>query len=187
MQKLYVYADESGRGRAPFIVAIVIVDDQRESLENLCLQIERESRKGFIKWSKANYEYRIAYMRAILSEAGFREMLYFVIFDQVKNYDTATVDALIRAIEQMNISSDQRLAIFVDGLDVTRQREYATQLRQHITASITVRGVPRDASTSLIRLADALAGFVSDAEEENSEEVVTLYERARRHGMLIRA
>ena len=40
MQKLYVYADESGRGMLPFVVAVVVVDDERDNLADTCQQIE---------------------------------------------------------------------------------------------------------------------------------------------------
>ena len=75
--------------------------------------------------------------------------------------------------------------MFVDGLTDAKQCEYSTLLRQKVESFVNVRGVRRDESSSLIRLADALAGFVRDAQGEHSEGVVMLYERAQRVGAIV--
>ena len=62
MQKLYVYADESGAGNQPFSVAVVIVGEGRELMVSTCEQIELDTQKGLLKWGKTNYERRLAYM-----------------------------------------------------------------------------------------------------------------------------
>ena len=71
MTKLYAYTDESGRGALPFVVAVVIVQDDRDDLSDACEKIERETGKGFVKWAKAKYERRLAYMRTILTDERF--------------------------------------------------------------------------------------------------------------------
>lgn len=185
MPKLYTYTDESGRGRVPFVVAVVIVGDGRDDMRSTCQRIERESKKGRDKWRKADYDERLAYMRAVVADAQFAGALCFVTFDQVSDYDTATVSAIARAIEHAHPASETRVEIFVDGLTDAMQKEYAKQLRKLVTSFVSVRGVPRDESEPLIRLADAVAGFVNHAQNEHSEAVVTLYERARSAGVLV--
>ncbi len=76
--------------------------------------------------------------------------------------------------------------MFVDGLNDKKKREYSTQIRQRIASFVDVRGIARDESNPLIRLADALAGFVSDARDEDSMDVVVMFERAQRNGVLTR-
>ena len=184
MTKLYAYTDESGRGALPFIVAVVVVGDGRDELADMCERIERDTGKGRTKWQKADYGKRLAYLRAIVNDGQFAGALYCATFAQVEDYDAATVAAIARAIERTDPTGAQRVAVLVDALPKKKESEYATQLRRRVTSSVNVRGVKRDESSPLIRLADALAGFVNDVQEEQSEEVVTLFARAQRAGMI---
>jgi hypothetical protein len=185
MTKLYAYTDESGAGAIPFVVAVVVVHDDRDVLSDVCQQVETESGKGRTKWAKANYDKRLTYVRAIVNDVRFRGALCFVSFEQVTDYDTATVSAIARAIERADPNGQQKVAVFVDGLNDKKQREYSALLRQQVESFVNVRGIKRDESSPLIRLADALAGFVRDAQGEHSEGVVVLFERAQRTGAIV--
>ena len=48
-----------------------------------------------------------------------------------------------------------------------------------------VRGITRDESNALIRLADSIAGFVRDALESETGEIKELYNRIKSEGKLI--
>ena len=48
-----------------------------------------------------------------------------------------------------------------------------------------VRGIARDESNALIRLADAVAGFVQDVLEAEVHEMKTLFEDATHDGILV--
>ena len=185
MTKLYCYVDESGTGSVLFAVAVVITSDSRDDLVDVCQRIEIETGKGRTKWSKASYEKRLAYLRAIVNDERFKNTLCYAIFDQVNDFDYATVLAIARAIEHADPTGGQKIVVFVDGLNDKKRREYSTQVRGRVSSFVEIRGVHRDESNALIRLADAVAGFVRDAQDKDSSDVVALFERAKRTGVIV--
>ena len=61
--------------------------------------------------------------------------------------------------------------IYIDGLSRTKRREYGARFRRVGLPVRRVRGITRDESNALIRLADSIAGFVRDALESESGEI----------------
>lgn len=57
MQKLYAYVDESGQDTkgALFVVGVVVLETERESILKELEQIEEKSGKRVRKWNKAPY------------------------------------------------------------------------------------------------------------------------------------
>ncbi len=79
MHKFFCYVDETGqdtRGEL-FIVAVVIADEERDQLCQVCEDIERDSRKGRRKWIKTRYNRRLAYIRQVLERPIFEGKLHF--------------------------------------------------------------------------------------------------------------
>jgi hypothetical protein len=72
--------------------------------------------------------------------------------------------------------------VFVDGLVYSERQRFAAGLRK---LNVVVRKVQgrRDESDEFIRLADAIAGFVRDALEEE-QDMRVLFERARRRRLI---
>ncbi len=185
MSKFYCYVDESGRGTSPFFVAVVVVANERDTISLFCEKAENESRKGRIKWQKTKYDRRLAYLRMILGDSRFIRALFFSFFDQVEDYDLATVIAITRVIDYVNPMGAKKVEIFVDGLSDKQQRNYSVHIRQQTLSFINIRGVVRDESNALIRLADALAGFVNDAQCKQSQDILELFLRAQKSGVII--
>ncbi len=182
--KLYAYVDESGRGSLPFTVAVVVVNTTRDTLADVCEQTERSTGKGRPRWQKSDYFKRLAYMRAIVNNPSFASALAFVTFHKVDDYDQATISTIARALAKADPFGAAKVTVYVDALSETKRREYSAKLKQIGASFVTVRSVRKDESNPLIRLADALAGFVQDAQGEQSEEVTRLFERARRGGVI---
>ena len=126
-------------------------------------------------------------MRAVVNDSRFVGVLRFVTFDAIEDYDydQATAQAIARAVMNFDPLGAFKLTIYVDGLSESKRREYANQLKAGVSSFVTVRGVPRDEASPLIRLADAAAGFIQDAQGEQSREVVELFARAQRVGVLV--
>jgi len=62
MQNLYCYVDETGQDThgAFFLVAVVIVEEERVYLQAALEQIEQQSQKGHLKWQKTAFARRTA-------------------------------------------------------------------------------------------------------------------------------
>ena len=179
-QKLYCYVDETGQdteGRL-FIVAVVVTAQDRDTLLQLCERFEKVSGKHKDKWGKAKYARRLSYLRLVLADPRFKNTLRYCLFQQTRDYDAAMVAAICEAIFWLKPTSPYTSLVYVDGLRKTKRHEYGRRLRLSGLPVRQVRGVARDESNALIRLADALAGFVRDALTGEDEAAQALYNRA---------
>lgn len=170
MQKLYCYVDETGQDTEGnlFIVSVVIADHERDATIKLCERIERETRKGRVKWIKADYPRRLEYIRRILQEPVFKEKLNFAIYRNSREYLALTVLTVARAIFA-NVQKEYKATVLIDGLPRSQEKWVGSELR-HLRIQIRkVRGVRKDENDALIRLADAICGFVRGAIEGNPE------------------
>jgi hypothetical protein len=187
MEKLYCYVDESGKetkGKI-FVVAVVVTGGERDELADICEQLETVSEKHKDKWGEAKHERRMRYIRYILADDRFKGMLRYSIFRKTTDYDTSTVEAIANAIQFKKTSERYAAAVYVDGLSKTKRRQYAVELRRHGIRIRKVMGVARDESNALTRLADAIAGFISDALADEKSEIGELFERAKSEGALV--
>ncbi len=173
MQKLYIYVDESGqdtRGRL-FIVATVLISDPKfkDEAPALCERIEQESKKGKIKWGKSKPSFRLDYLNRIFAEKQFHGNLRFAVFRDTNDYDQAMMASIARVLHWENVV-DYTTLVFVDALSETKCQEYTRLLRKHDVRIQKIRGISKDENDALIRLADALAGFIRDALEDKSPD-----------------
>lgn len=185
MAKRYVYVDETGqdtRGRL-FIVAAVVLSEIDET-RAACEKIESLSGKAISKWGKTRPAIRLAYIREILKAPLLKGSLRFAVFNDRKDYDALTTETIARAIGKTTVPKLKN-RVYVDALSKAKRREYAQLLRQRGIQTDEVRGIERDESNALIRLADAIAGFVRDALEAKDGEERILYERALMRGQII--
>ena len=162
--------DETGQDTQGeiFVVSVVVTGQQRDTLLRLCEQLEKVSGKQKDKWGAAKHERRMRYLGHVFADDRFKGILRYTVFRQTRNYDAATGSAIARAVRDTRPIGNYKTLIYVDGLSKTKRHEYAVNLR-HLGLSVRqVRGIARDESNSLIRLADALAGFVRDALEGES-------------------
>jgi hypothetical protein len=192
MQKLYCYVDESGQDTVAqsgrkiiFVVAIAVFSANRDELEKVCINYENVSGKRK-KWSRTRRTNRIHYIRLVLNDERFRKSLCFSASGPTMHpdYDARTVLGIAKAITWKNSLKAYTAEVYVDGITQNKQSEYATELRK---AGIHgVRRVHRgqDESYPLLRLADALAGFIREAIEGEDLETVRLLEQAQRRGMI---
>lgn len=185
MAKRYVYVDETGqdtRGRL-FIVAAVVLSEIDDTCA-ACEKIEALSGKAISKWGKTRPAIRLTYIREILKTPLLTGALRFAVFSDTKDYDTLTIETIARAIGKTTVSK-LKTRVYVDALSKAKRREYAQLLRQKGIQTDEVRGIERDESNALIRLADAIAGFVRDALEAEDSVERRLYEQALKRGQLI--
>ena len=184
-QKIYCYVDESGQDTSAnpnreqiFVVAVTIVDKNRDEIERLCEQYETISKKGKFKWGKANRIARLRYLKLIFADDRFKDALRYVVFGNVKKqFDETTVRAIARAVLWSSPKFPYAALVYVDGLSREKRHSYSARLRNLGVSVYQVRGVAQDESSPLTRLADALAGFVRDA-KTGDMEAQAMFERA---------
>lgn len=171
MQKLYCFVDENGQdteGRI-FVVAVVILGEDKDDLFELCEHLEVESRKGKFKWGKAQQAYRLEYLRRIFANDAFQGRLCYVVFRETKDYESATIQAIARAVTTQKIPQLFSTLVYIDGLSKMKRQPYAVQLRRFGVRPRKVQGVTKDENNALVRLADAVAGFVRDVMDGDEE------------------
>jgi len=187
MQKLYCYVDETGQESKSknFIVSIILIEKERDQLLKVCEQLEQISGKRKDKWGSAKHQRRMRFLRYVLADDRFKGTLRYSITPNTREYDRSTIEGIVSAIGWKKPKEKFTTVIYVDGLSKTKRRECAVGLRRMGVPVAKVRGIAKDESNALTRLADTIAGFVSDAIKECSTEIFTLYKRALREQVLI--
>ena len=183
-KKLYCYVDETGqdtKGRF-FLVAIVITGEEREELIKELEKIEAESLKGINKWKKTSPQRRITYVERILESHLFVNKISYAAFSSGQDYQEMTIVATSKAIISAAPLNNYEASVYIDALGGEERMKVATGLRQRHIKIKKVRGIS-DQSNAIIRLADAVAGFVRDC-LEGDKELRNIYEKALEQGLI---
>lgn len=184
-QKLYCYVDETGQDTQGefFIVAVIVSGEDRDALASKLEKIEQASGKGKAKWMKVRRRQRLPYIQQVLSLAELKNALYFSFYRGTKSYMALTVLSTAKAILLATPAPSQS-TVYVDGLPRPRLRWFGTELRHLSVHSSKVVGVRREEASTLMRLADALAGFVRLALLGQDKEMTALFHQAERGGYI---
>jgi hypothetical protein len=181
--KLFCYVDETGQDTLGdlFIVAVIVVPSNREQVRLICEAIERQSGKHRLKWYESSQPVRIAYVRSLLSQLPDDVQLCFAHYQNSLDYLTLTVDAIANTINQSakqgpERTADVKVTALVDGLPRSQERAVGSRLRRRGLRIDKVRGVKREENDVLLRLADALCGFVRQARTGGAEAQTMLNE-----------
>jgi len=186
MQKLYAYADETGQETAGgfFLVAVVVVGSERDELLRWLTEVEQETGKGPSAWHKSRHEARSAYVDRVLGDSRLRGSIFYSAYPGTRAYRDLTLLTIAKALGARTRSRDYKVTVVIDGLRRAEARQAAVGLRRIRVPVRKVRGA-REESSALVRLADAMAGFIRDAEEDMAEWRERL-ERAKARGTVRR-
>ena len=170
-RKFYAYVDESGQDTKGkfFVLSVLILENNRELISKKLKEIEKQSKKQNIKWSKAYFKFRKKYMEEILKSNFLKETLFFEIFKNGKSYLKFTAQATCKAIlnKTKNII-DYKTTIYIDGFNQAELEKFSNELKkQQLKSARKLRGVKKDGNNIFIRLADAICGLVRQAQEKN--------------------
>jgi hypothetical protein len=181
--KIYCYVDESGQDTRGdlFVVALVVVAEDKERLTETLEMIERETGKGRVKWHKTLYERRLAYIQRVLTEPTVQGKCNFMMRFQSRDYFQVTVQAIMEALKAQP-ADDYQATVLIDALPASQAVVVGNLLRKAGVPVKKVRGI-RDEADAVVRLADALCGFVRAAYEEQPE-MLWLFEKAVRQGVI---
>lgn len=170
VEKLYCYVDESGQDTkgAYFLVAVAIVCQGSVSkLEGVLREIERETgrirRVRVRKWTDTRLNEKIAYLERIVQLSELQRSIFYMSFRDTTDYTARTTLTIARSVSQ-KASGNYQAYILVDALNERERRRMAKGLREQGVRRKRIRG-GRDESSALLRLADAMAGFIRDYEE----------------------
>jgi hypothetical protein len=135
------------------------------SLRNKLFCYVDESGKNRLKWYEASQRTRIAYIHGILSLLPREVQLCFAHYHDSLDYFALTVDAIANAVHRtIEMTPEQKtepkVTALIDGLPKNQERMVGSLLRKRGIRIDKVRGVKREENDVLIRLADALCGFV---------------------------
>jgi hypothetical protein len=184
--KLYCYVDETGQdtGGKLFIVAIVMTDDQRDKLRKDLQSIERASNKRQHKWTRASRKQRIDYIQAVIGISAFKNLVKYSRYKDSRSYVDLTILSVAKAIHSKvdTVGTPYEATIFIDGMKRSEQHRFGAGVRKLGVKVRKARGL-RDQSDEFIRLADAIAGFVRDA-LENDDDMKNLLKRAVKVGVI---
>ena len=139
---------------------VVVSAASRDRLERLLEDIEHASRKRS-KWQKTDKKVKKAFLETIVSHRHeLKGCVYIEHFYQIADYSNAVIEAIARSIERSN-SLSLEAAVYIDGLSKHMVTVVATGLRRYGVTVGKVKGL-KDEQSALIRLSDAMAGFVRD-------------------------
>ena len=158
--------------------------EDSDKFRQLCEDLERTSRKRYVKWGKANKNNRLVYLRTVISDDSFRDILLFsYVFRKTKDYVGATIRGIDLAVANLHPSASA-VSVYVDGLVKNQYREYQVRLRRLGCDVEKVRG-SKDENEPLIRLADALAGATRDLLEHRNNELPEIFSLAIKRDILV--
>lgn len=169
-KKLYCYVDETGQDTkgALFVVSVIIAQKDRDKIVELLKKIEKETGKKRTKWQSTKKEIKKKYIEAIFAEVTFKEKIFYSLFKDAMSFRELTVITIASAINTATTTSEPyKASIFIDGLQKPEVARVSANLRKLGIRTEKVRGV-RDESNAIIRLADAIVGFVREYIEDKA-------------------
>jgi hypothetical protein len=159
--------DETGQDTKGkfFLVSVVISEKEaKDNLEKALLKIEQESGKKLLKWKKTHPRLRTRYLKAVLGLKKLSGNIFYASYQNRKDYIYLTGSTIAKAILH-KAKQNYQATIYVHGFNPAEQRKVVKELKRFCIKYRKVKGAQERASV-LIRLADAIVGFVRDYQED---------------------
>lgn len=183
MQKLYCYVDETGQDTKGelFLVSVVITEKEQEKIRDKLKTIEKQSKKKNPKWIKTKEEVKEKYLLGIIESNLFKNKIFYAQYSQTKIYTDLTIYSVAKAILK-KATKNYTSNVIIDGLPKNQRRKFGAGLRKLNIKVRKVRGA-KDQNEILIRLADAIVGFIRD-HLEKEKYTDSLYSRATKNEVI---
>lgn len=181
-QKLYCYVDETGQDTKGqlFLVSVIVSGQEKEILLNILAEAEKISGKGRVKWMEAKHEARLKYIKKILATPELLGKMHFALFTNTKDYFHKTAEAAARTIQDIG-GANYEAIVLIDGLPGSLIKPFGSLLRRWRVKVKKVRGIRKAQADELMRLANAVCGFVRLALHDKGELSEQFY-LAKRQG-----
>jgi len=177
-----------------FLVSVIALEGElREATEASLERIETRTKKYNRKWRGTKHDIRIDYLRDILQVKQLSGSIFYATYRGQTNYIPLIAQTIIkvilrwlsasvrckRAMRETTPSTDTtpsqtsppvkaygnyQATIIIDGINEAEQKRVKRLLKESHIRYKKVKG-PKDESTALLRLADAMAGFLRDYHE----------------------
>jgi len=171
MRKLYCSVDETGidtEGRFYLVAAILVEGKQREALEQRLEQLEQQTRKGIVKWTRAAFDRKERYIRGLEAIRELKASIYYSVYHDTKEYIVLTCLTIAKAVLAC-VERDEEcsLTIVIDSLNKKNEQKVRAQLKSLDIHFWNIRGL-EDEQSAYLRLADSIAGFLRDCQEKKT-------------------
>lgn len=165
MLKLYCYVDETGQDTKGkfFLVSIVLSDKtDLDSLRTQLTKTEKET-KGKSKWTKTDNKKKAAFIKAVLALRILRNCLYYSVYQGSIAYTPLTALTISKSvIDKTKRIKSYKVYITIDGLNKSERDKIRKELKSLNISYGKIKLGLKDEQEVLLRLADALAGFIRD-------------------------
>ncbi len=163
-QNLYCFVDETGqdtKGKLFSVCCTLVVSfELMQELERLILKIEDETGKKS-KWQQTNLRFRILFLEALIKyKDELKGHIFIEHFYDIGDFLQATVESICKSIKKSQ-HNDKAAIIYIDGLSKSLVKKVSVMIRCQGIKTEKVKGL-KDGQSSLIRLCDAIVGFVRD-------------------------
>jgi len=123
--KLYCYVDETGQDGLHkfFLVSIVITDKaKKEGLEQKLIEVEAKTGKNKTKWTKEEFEVRVAYIKEVTKIKDLRSSIFYSVYKDSKEYLHLTSLSVAKAVLAKG-EKNYEVTVIVDGLQKKTQKK----------------------------------------------------------------
>ena len=165
-QKVYCYVDETGQdtGGKFFLVSILLSGkEELQELRDKISEIESKT-KGKTRWAKTDNKRKISFLKIILNLKILKGNLYYSVYQDTTAYTPLVAMAISKAIihRTKNYEGKYKVNIVIDGLG-KKDRDIARKEFKNLNIKYNkIKVGLKDEQDVLLRLADAMAGFIRD-------------------------
>ena len=164
--KLYCFVDETGQDTKGelFLVVVVLKEiNDLTSLEKRLVEIERKTGKKQLKWKKTNKKIKELYLEELIQIKDLRNSVYYSQYHASKEYSKLTSLTIAKAVLAQG-NNNYSVTVTIDGLNDKEREAVRVELKKLKIKYRNIRGM-KDEQNIFLRLADAMAGFLRDNNE----------------------
>lgn len=167
LTKLYCYVDETGQDTKGELFLVVVVLKEIENLSSLeikLIEIEDKTGKKQLKWRKTSNAIKKTYLGRLLQINDLKRSIFYSKYRDSKEYPKLTSLTIAKAVlakQEKNYS----VTVVIDGLNDREREVVREELKKLKIKYRKIRGM-KDEQSVFLRLADAMAGFLRDIDEE---------------------
>jgi hypothetical protein len=188
MKNLCCFVDETGidtEGRFFLVVCILIDQRDQEAIEQKLEELEKTTRKGNYKWTRAAFDRKEQFLEKLAALRELKGCIFYAVYHETREYTTLTALTIAKAALTKTERSreDYQVNVIVDALSRSDAQKVRFQVKLLKIHYRVIKGL-KDEQSTLLRLADSVAGFLRDCQEGKAYTVPHL-KRLERAALVI--
>ena len=132
-------------------------------LEKKLTAVEERTQKKQLKWKKISRKIKQTYLEELLKIKELKNACYYAKYEASKEYSKLTSLTIAKAVLTKE-SENYTVTIIIDGLNIKERDVVRKELKKLKIKYRKIRGM-KDEQSVLLRLSDALAGFLREVIE----------------------